>query len=62
MLKGISVIGSIVETRQDLQETLGLAARGLVTCDYKSAKLEDINDVFNEMKAGTIKGRVVLQM
>lgn len=43
-------------------EKFGLAARGLVTCDYKSVKLEDINDVFNEMKAGTIKGRVVLQM
>ena len=62
VLKGISVIGSIVGTRKDLQETLDLAARGLVTCDFKPARLEDINDVFDEMKAGTIKGRVVLQM
>lgn len=62
VLKGISVIGSIVGTRKDLQETLDLAARGLVTCNSKPARLEDVNDVFDEMKAGEIKGRVVLQM
>jgi alcohol dehydrogenase, propanol-preferring len=62
VLKGVSVIGSIVGTRKDLQEALDLAARGLVTCDYKTARLEDINAVFREMKAGTIKGRVVLKM
>lgn len=62
VLKGISVIGSIVSTRKDLQEALDLAARGLVVCDYKPAKLDDINGVFKEMQAGAIKGRVVLQM
>jgi propanol-preferring alcohol dehydrogenase len=62
VLKGISVIGSIVGTRKDLQETLDLAARGLVTCDYKTAKMEQINDVFREMKAGRILGRIVLDM
>jgi propanol-preferring alcohol dehydrogenase len=62
VLKGISVIGSIVGTRRDLQETLDLAARGLITCDYRTAKMEEINDVFREMKAGKINGRVVLQI
>ena len=62
MFANQSVIGSIVGTRKDTQGTLDLAARSLVTCDYKPAKLEDINYVFNETKAGTIKGRVVLQM
>ena len=32
VLKGISVTGSIVGTRKDLQDTLALAARGLVKC------------------------------
>jgi alcohol dehydrogenase, propanol-preferring len=62
VLKGISVIGSIVGTRKDLQETLDLAARGLVNCEYRTARMEEINDVFSEMKAGKINGRVVLQV
>ena len=62
VLKGVSVIGSIVGTRKDMQETLDLAARGLVTCDYQTAGMEQINDVFREMKAGRITGRAVLQM
>ena len=62
VLKGISVIGSIVGTRKALQETLELAARGLVTCQYTTAKMEDINDIFAALRAGKIDGRVVLQI
>jgi propanol-preferring alcohol dehydrogenase len=62
VLKGISVIGSIVGTRKDLEEALALAARGLVHCNYTTAALEDINDVFAQMKAGKIDGRIVLRM
>ena len=62
VLKGVSVVGSIVGTRKDLQEALELAARGLVTCNYTTARLEDINDVFGEMRAGKIDGRVVLKL
>ena len=61
VIKGISVIGSIVGTRKDLQETLDLAARGLVTCSYKTANMEEINDIFADMKAGKINGRIVLK-
>ncbi len=62
VLKGISILGSIVGTRKDLEETLDLAARGLVRCDYSTAKMEDINEVFSQMKAGKITGRVVLKL
>ena len=62
VLKGISVIGSIVGTRKDLEEALALAARGLVHCNYTTATLEDINDVFAQMKAGRIDGRIVLRL
>jgi len=55
VLKGITVTGSIVGTRKDLQDTLALAARGLVKCNYTSARMEDINDVFDEMRAGKIR-------
>jgi len=62
VLKGISVTGSIVGTRKDLEEALALAARGLVHCNYTTATLEDINDVFAQMKAGRIDGRIVLRL
>lgn len=62
VLKGISVMGSIVGTRKDLQETLDLAARRLVTCHYTTARLQDVNDVFTQMKAGAIDGRIVLDL
>ncbi len=62
VLKGISVMGSIVGTRKDLQEALELAARGLVKCNYTKAQMGDINDVFNEMRAGKIDGRIVLDI
>jgi propanol-preferring alcohol dehydrogenase len=62
VLKGISVIGSIVGTRKDLKETLELAARGLVRCNYTKAQMEDINVVFDEMRAGRIDGRIVLDV
>ncbi len=62
VLKGISIHGSIVGTRKDLQEALDLASRKLVTCEYRTAHLEDINDVFAQMRAGEIQGRVVMQL
>jgi len=55
-------MGSIVGTRKDLQDTLQLAARGLVKCNYTSARMENINDVFDEMRAGKIDGRIVLEI
>jgi propanol-preferring alcohol dehydrogenase len=60
--KGVSVVGSIVGTRKDLREALELAARGLVRCNHTTASMEEINDVFGEMRAGKIDGRVVLKI
>jgi alcohol dehydrogenase, propanol-preferring len=62
VLKGIRIVGSIVGTRQDLQETLDLAARRLIVCEHTVAQLEDVNDVLDQMRAGEITGRVVLQL
>jgi alcohol dehydrogenase, propanol-preferring len=62
VLKGIKIIGSIVGTRQDLQETLDLAARRLIVCEHTVARLEDVNDVLDQMRAGEITGRVVLEL
>lgn len=60
VLKAISITGSIVGTRADLQEALDFAAEGLVKATIHRGKLDDINQIFDQMRAGTIEGRIVL--
>lgn len=60
VLEGITVRGSIVGTRLDLAESLDFAGRGLVHAHTSTARLEDINGVFDKMIAGKIDGRIVL--
>ncbi len=56
-----TIRGSIVGTRMDLAEALAFAAEGKVAVHYSTAKLDDVNDVFERMRAGAIDGRVVLE-
>jgi propanol-preferring alcohol dehydrogenase len=56
----IRVISSAVGTRQDLKEVLELSATGKVRCRTETRRLEDVNSVFDEMRAGRIMGRVAL--
>ena len=60
VLNGITVRGSIVGTRLDLQEALGFAEQGKVRSTVETAALEDINGVFARMQRGDIRGRIVL--
>lgn len=62
VLNAKTVRGSIVGTRKDLQESLDFAAAGKVKAHYSVDKLENINAIFEKMKAGTIDGRVVMQI
>lgn len=62
VLNGITVRGSIVGTRLDLQESIDFAAQGKVKATIAKAKLEDINDVFARMHKGQIEGRIVLDI
>lgn len=62
VLKAISITGSIVGTRADLQEALDFAAEGLVKATIHTDKLENINQVLDQLRNGQIEGRVVLQM
>ncbi|MFT4114315.1 alcohol dehydrogenase AdhP [Silvibacterium sp.] len=54
--------GSIVGTRIDLAECLSFAAEGKVKVTYKTAGLEDINSIFDQMRAGKIDGRIVMEL
>lgn len=62
VLNGITVRGSIVGTRLDLQESLEFAEQGKVAATVTSDRLENINDIFARMHAGKIEGRVVLDL
>jgi len=62
VLNGITVRGSIVGTRLDLQESLEFAAQGKVGATVAADRLENINDIFARMQRGEIEGRIVLDM
>jgi propanol-preferring alcohol dehydrogenase len=60
VLKRITMRGSIVGTRNDLREAIAFAAEGKVHAEIKKAKLDDINDIFDNLRHGKIDGRMVL--
>lgn len=62
VLNRFTVRGSIVGTRKDMQEAIGFAVEGKVKATIHMAKLEDINDVLEQMKKGEIEGRIVLDI
>ncbi|MET3584335.1 D-arabinose 1-dehydrogenase-like Zn-dependent alcohol dehydrogenase [Pseudorhizobium tarimense] len=54
--------GSIVGTRQDLEDSLQFAGEGKVASHFSWDKTENINDIFHCMEEGRIDGRVVLDL
>ena len=60
VLNGITIRGSIVGTRLDLQESLDMAAAGKVRATVAAEPLENINDIFERMRQGKIEGRIVI--
>ncbi|WP_174537360.1 alcohol dehydrogenase AdhP [Micromonospora chalcea] len=61
VLKGIAVLGSIVGTRADLAEVFALHAAGRTRVVYETRKLDDINDAVDDVLAGRVAARLVLQ-
>lgn len=60
VLDGIQVVGSLVGTRQDLQEAFQFAAEGKVVPKVTLRKIEEINDIMDEMEQGKFTGRMVI--
>ena len=61
VLGEISVIGSIVGTRQDLADVFALHAAGRTRVVAETRKLDEINTIFDEVLAGRVPARVVLE-
>jgi propanol-preferring alcohol dehydrogenase len=62
VVKGLTVRGSIIGTRQDLREALQFASEGLVSTVIESHPLEQVNKVIEAVRSRQIKGRAVLTM
>ncbi|GAA4552791.1 zinc-dependent alcohol dehydrogenase [Pseudonocardia xishanensis] len=61
VLGGISVLGSIVGTRQDLADVFALHAAGRTRVVAESRKLGDINASIDEILAGRVAARLVVE-
>lgn len=62
VLKGISVIGSIVGTRQDLAEVFELHARGRTRVVAETRSLDDVNEAIDDVLAGRARARIVFEL
>lgn len=60
VLNGITIRGSIVGTRLDMVEALRFFAENKVKPDVVKDKLENINQIFDDLKQGKVKSRVVI--
>jgi propanol-preferring alcohol dehydrogenase len=62
VLKGISVIGSIVGTRQDLAEVFDLHALGRTRVVADRRKLDEVNGAIDDVLTGRATARLVFEM
>lgn len=62
MMREIRIMSSATGTREDIREVLELAAAGRIKCRVETRRLEQVNEVFDQMRRGRITGRVVLTM
>ncbi|WWD19308.1 hypothetical protein CI109_103766 [Kwoniella shandongensis] len=62
VFKSIRIQGSYVGTRQDAVEALDIAAAGKVKVTFEQKGLDALKDVYEDLEAGKIAGRVVLEV
>lgn len=62
VLNRITIRGSIVGTRKDLQESIDFAAEGKVKSNVTALDLDDVNSALEDMRANKIEGRMVLNI
>lgn len=61
VLKGISIIGSIVGTRQDLAEVFDLHAQGRTRIIAEPRRLAQVNEAIDEVLSGKVLARLVFE-
>ena len=62
VLRGISVIGSLVGTREDLAEVFELHAAGRTRVELDTRRLDQVNECFEDVLAGRVPARLVFDL
>ena len=62
VLRGITVVGSLVGTRVDLAETFQLHAEGRTTIVSETRRLEQVNDAIAQVEHGQVEARLVFDL
>ncbi len=62
VLKRITIRGSIVGTRKDLEEAIAFAGEGKVKAHFSEDRLDNVNAIFDKMRQGRIDGRIVMRL
>jgi len=62
VLKGITILGSIVGTRKDLAEVYAIHAQGRTQVIRETRKLDEVNECFEEVEKGQVKARIVFDL
>lgn len=62
VLKRLTIRGSPVGTREDLQEALSVSAESGVRARIQTQPLETVNQALDQLKEGKVEGRIVLTM
>ena len=60
--KALNIVGVAVGDRRDAIETLAFAERGVVKTHFRTAKMEELTAVFEELESQKLQGRVVLDL
>ena len=60
--KHLNIVGSAVGTRKEEIEMPDMAARGIIKTHFRFEKMERLTEVFEEMRAGKLQGRVVIDL
>ena len=62
VLRGITVVGSLVGTRVDLAETFQLHAEGRTTIVSETRQLEQVNEAIAQVERGEVEARLVFDL
>ncbi|HSG98577.1 MAG TPA: zinc-dependent alcohol dehydrogenase, partial [candidate division Zixibacteria bacterium] len=62
VLAGQTVRGSIIGTRQDLDEAIDFVITHNLHVEIQKRRLDEINTIFAELESGAVTGRVVLDL
>jgi propanol-preferring alcohol dehydrogenase len=60
LMREIKIRSVATGTRDDVRETLNLAAEGKIRCLIDTSDLGKVNDIFAQMRQGQVRGRIVI--